>query len=43
MVHAEKGGGNWAATFILSLLLWGGILAVVVTLGHQLALYVHAH
>jgi len=43
MAHEEKGGGSWVATFIFSLVLWGGILGVVVTLGHQLALYVHAH
>lgn len=43
MEQGEKSSGNWVATFVLSLLLWGGILAVVVTIGHQLGLHVHGH
>jgi hypothetical protein len=43
MAHEESGGPGWVATFVFSLALWGGILAITVFFGHNLALRVTGH
>ena len=43
MAHEESSGTSWVTTFIFSLLLWGGILATTVFIGHNLANMVAGH
>ena len=42
MAH-EESGGSWVSTFVFSLALWGGILAITVFVGHHLANMVSGH
>jgi hypothetical protein len=35
--HEEHGGGGWFMTFIITLVLWGGVLGGMIFIGHNLA------